>query len=58
MASECSTDEIFQSLYAQAKALWGEEDAERQRQALRLTAAEMTTVARCEVPPDLEPRFF
>jgi hypothetical protein len=51
-------EEIFQRLYAQAQALWGEADAEHQRQALRQAAAEIATVTRYEVPPDLEPRFF
>jgi hypothetical protein len=58
MATEPSMEEIFQRLYAQAQALWGEADAEHQRQALRQAAAEIATVTRYEVPPDLEPRFF
>jgi len=58
MATERSAEEIFAALYAQAVCLWGREDAERQRPALQRTAEEIAVLARCELPPDLEPRFF
>jgi hypothetical protein len=58
MAAERSTDAILEGLYAQAKSLWGEADADRQRQALRQTAEEIALVTHWEVPADLEPRFF
>jgi hypothetical protein len=56
--AECTPEEVLAGLFAQAQCLWGEADAERQRQALRQTAEELTTVTRWHVPPDLEPRFF
>ena len=58
MATERSPEEIFEGLYAQAAGLWGQEDAERQRQALHQTAEEIAIVDRWALPPDLEPRFF
>ena len=58
MAVERSVDTVLAGLHAQAKSLWGEADADRQRQALRQAAEEITLVTHWEVPPDLEPRFF
>lgn len=58
MASEPTMEDIFQRLYAQAQALWGKADAEQQRQALRQAAEEIATLSRCDVPPDVEPRFY
>lgn len=58
MTADRSQDHVFVVLYAQAVRLWGQEDAERQRQALTQTAAELATLARFELPPDVEPRFF
>ena len=58
MAAERSTEEVLEVLHAQAGCLWGEETAERQRPALQQTAEEIVIMARYELPPDLEPRFF
>jgi hypothetical protein len=58
MADTRTAAEIFESLYAQARLLWGEEDAERQRPALMQTAEELAIVAQAPVPADLEPQFF
>ena len=58
MAQAPSAEERFAGFYAQAQHLWGEEDAERQRQALRRVAEELVIVAGYDLPPDLEPRFF
>ena len=58
MAAERTTAEILDILSAQARLLWGETDAERQRPALSQTAEEIAVVARATVPADLEPKFF
>src|SRR5215510_7878952 len=58
MAGERITTDIFETLAAQARLLWGEADAERQRPALSQTAEEIAMVARTPVPADLEPKFF
>ena len=58
MAEERTTAEILEILAAQARLLWGEADAERQRLALSRTAEEIAVVARTPVPADLEPKFF
>ena len=58
MAEERTTAEILETLAAQARLLWGEADAERQRPALSRTAEEIAVVARTPVPADLEPKFF
>ena len=58
MAGERITTEVFEILAAQARLLWGETDAERQRPALSQTAEEIAVVARTPVPADLEPRFL
>jgi hypothetical protein len=58
MAEERTTTEILETLAAQARLLWGEADAERQRPALSQTAEEIAVVARTRVPADLEPKFF
>ena len=58
MAAERSVEEVLDRLLAQAAGLWGKEDAEQQRQALRQAAEEITIVDRWAIPPDLEPRFF
>ena len=58
MAGERTAAEILETLAAQARLLWGEADAERQRPALSQTAEEIATVARATVPADLEPKFF
>jgi hypothetical protein len=58
MAVERTTEEILAVLSAQARLLWGEADAERQRAALSQTAEEIAVVARAIVPADLEPQFF
>ncbi len=58
MAIERTPEEILTLLYAQARLLWGEADAERQRAALSQTAEEIAVVARATLPADLEPQFF
>ena len=58
MAGERITPEVLETLAAQARLLWGEADAERQRPALSQTAEEIAIVARATVPADLEPKFF
>ena len=58
MAGERITTEVLETLAAQARLLWGEADAERQRPALSQTAEEIAIVARATVPADLEPKFF
>ena len=58
MAIERAPEEILTLLSAQARLLWGEADAERQRAALSQTAEEIAVVARATLPADLEPQFF
>jgi hypothetical protein len=58
MAGERTTAETLEILAVQARLLWGEADAERQRPALSQTAEEIAIVARATVPADLEPKFF
>ena len=58
MALERTAEEILARLSAQARLLWGEADAERQRAALSQTAEEIAAVARVTLPADLEPQFF
>ena len=58
MAVERAPEEILALLSAQARLLWGEADAERQRPALSQTAEEIAAVARATLPADLEPQFF
>jgi len=58
MAEERTTAEMLEALTAQARCLWGEADAERQRSALSQTAEEIAVVALATVPADLEPKFF
>ena len=58
MAGERITADIFETLAAQARLLWGEADAERQRPALSQTAEEIAVFVRATVPADLEPKFF
>ena len=58
MAGERTAAAILEILAAQARLLWGEADAERQRPALAQTAEEITVVAGTPVLADLEPKFF
>ena len=58
MAGERTAAEMLETLAAQARLLWGEADAERQRPALTQTAEEIAVVARAHLPADLEPQFF
>ncbi len=58
MPGERTTTEMLETLAAQARLLWGEADAARQRPALSQTAEEIAVVARATVPADLEPKFF
>jgi len=58
MAIERTAETILASLSAQARLLWGEADAERQRAALSQSAEEFAAVAHVTLPADLEPQFF
>ena len=58
MAEERTTTEILETLAAQARLLWGEADAARQRPALSQTAEEIAVVTHATVLADLEPKFF
>ena len=58
MSGEHTAAAILETLATQARLLWGEADAERQRPALTQTAEEIAVVARTPVPADLEPKFF
>src|SRR5262249_32883805 len=58
MAEERTPEQIFALVAAQARLLWGEADAERQRPALSQTAEEIAVVTRAPLPADLEPQFF
>ena len=58
MGSERSIEAILKGLVAQASCLWGEEDAERQRPGLRVSAEHIATISAAQVAVDLEPRFF
>ena len=58
MVLERDPAEILTLLVAQARLLWSEADAERQRAALAQTAEEIAVVARAILPADLEPQFF
>ena len=58
MAGAHTAAEILETLAAQARLLWGEADAARQRPALAQTAEEIAVVAGTPVPADLEPKFF
>ena len=58
MAIEHTAEAILARLSAQARLLWGEADAERQRAALAQTAEEIAAVVRVTLPADLEPQFF
>jgi hypothetical protein len=43
---------------AQAASLWGQEDAERQRPGLQVSAEQIVRISTHPIPVDLEPRFF
>ena len=58
MAGERTAADILETLAAQARLLWGEADAVRQRPALSQTAEEIAVVTRTPVSADLEPKFF
>ena len=58
MGSERSVEEVLEGLVAQASCLWGEEEAERQRPGLRMSAEHIVTISATTIPVDLEPRFF
>lgn len=58
MAVERTVEEMFARLFAQARLLWGETDAERQRAALSQTAEDIAVVTCATLPADLEPQFF
>jgi hypothetical protein len=58
MGSERRVDDVLEGLVAQARRLWGEEDAERQRPGLRVSAEHIVAISATAIPVDLEPRFF
>lgn len=53
-----ASEEVLEGLVAQARCLWGEADAERQRLGLQVSAEHIATISAHPVPVDLEPRFF
>ncbi len=58
MAREDSVEDVLEGLVAQARCLWGEADAERQRSGLEASAAYIVALSTHPIPVDLEPRFF
>lgn len=58
MGRERAVEEVLEGLVAQARCLWGEEDAERQRAGLQASAEQIVQIATHPIPVDLEPRFF
>jgi hypothetical protein len=58
MGSERSVEAVLEGLVAQARCLWGQEEAERQRPGLRVSAEHIATISAAQVAVDLEPRFF
>lgn len=58
MGREHSVEEVLEGLVAQASCLWGQEDAERQRPGLQVSAEHIVQIATHPIPVDLEPRFF
>lgn len=58
MQREDSVEEVLEGLVAQARCLWGEAEAERQRPELQISAERIVTISAHPVPVDLEPRFF
>jgi hypothetical protein len=58
MGREHSVDEIVEGLVAQARCLWSEADAERQRPGLQVSAEQIVAISTYPIPVDLEPRFF
>ena len=58
MAYERTSQEVLSELMAMARALWGEEDAERQRSGLSVSSEQIATQSQQAIPVDLEPRFF
>ena len=58
MGREQSVEAVLEGLVAQAAALWGEADAERQRPGLQASAEHIVEMAQQPIPVDLEPRFF
>jgi hypothetical protein len=58
MGSKRAVEDVLEGLVAQASHLWGEEDAERQRPGLRVSAEHIVTLSNTQIAVDLEPRFF
>ena len=58
MASERTVEAVLEGLVDQAKRLWGEEDAERQRPGLQGSAEQIVAMSGTPVAVDLEPQFF
>jgi hypothetical protein len=58
MGREYSVEKVVEGLVAQARCLWGEADAERQRQGLQGSAEQIVQISTYPIPVDLEPRFF
>ena len=58
MASNQTPDTVLEQLMSQARQIWGEEDAGRQRIELQQTAEQIIAIDAFSIAPDLEPRFF
>jgi len=58
MGRAYSVETVLEGLTAQAASLWGQEDAERQRPGLQVSAEHIIEIATHPIPVDLEPRFF
>ena len=58
MGRKHSVETVLEGLVAQAASLWGQEDAERQRPGLQVSAEHIVEIATHRIPVDLEPRFF
>jgi hypothetical protein len=58
MGREHAVEEVLEGLVAQAASLWGQEDAERQRPGLQVSAEQIVHLSTHPIPVDLEPRFF
>ena len=58
MGREHAVEEVVEGLVAQARCLWGEADAERQRPGLQGSAEQIVAISTYPIPVDLEPRFF
>lgn len=58
MALERTVEGVLEGLVDQAKRLWGETDAERQRVGLSGSADQIVTMSGTPIAVDVEPQFF